>query len=124
MSLFNRRRIRRKLNFQPTAVCADVIMIAACRSLALDPSQPASSYIRKVFTTEDGLPANAVHAILQTQNGFLWVGTGAGLARFDGERFIPINIGSGVAQQIPVRSLMTTPEGDLWAGRGGNALLC
>jgi len=120
---FDRHRMQRKLKFRPTAVWALAIMFAACRGLALDPSQPASSYIRKVFTIEDGLPANAVHAILQTQNGFLWVGTGAGLARFDGERFTPINIGRGVAQQIPVRSLLTTPEGDLWAGTDAGLVL-
>ena len=101
--------MQRKLKFQSTAVCAVVIMIATCRGLALDPSEPASSYLRKNFTIEDGLPANEVHAILQTQNGFLWLGTEAGLARFDGERFTPINILPGVARQIPVRSLLTTP---------------
>ena len=113
---FHRRRMQRKLKFQRTAVCAVVIMIATCRGLALDPGQPASSYLRKNFTIEDGLPTNEVYAILQTQNGFLLVGTDAGLARFDGQRFTPINIGIGVAQQIPVRSLLTTPEGDLWVG--------
>jgi ligand-binding sensor domain-containing protein len=60
---------------------------------------------------EDGLPSNDVHAVVQTENGFLWVGTDAGLARFDGKRFTPINIRGGVAQQIPVRSLLATPEG-------------
>jgi signal transduction histidine kinase/ligand-binding sensor domain-containing protein len=113
---FHRRRMQRKLKFQPTALCAVVIMIATCRALALDPAQPTDSYLRKNFTIEDGLPANEVHAILQTQNGFLWVGTDAGLARFNGQRFTPINIGLGVAQQIPVRSLLTTQEGDLWVG--------
>jgi PAS domain S-box-containing protein len=112
----HRRRMRRRLKFQSIAVCAVFIMIATCRGLALDPSQPASSYLRKNFTIEDGLPANEVHAILQTQNGFLWVGTEAGLARFDGQRFTPINIGRGVTHQIPVRSLLATPEGDLWVG--------
>jgi PAS domain S-box-containing protein len=115
--------MQQKLKLRPTAFCAVVLMIASCRGLALDPSQPASSYLRKVFTIEDGLPANAVHAILQTQNGFLWVGTGAGVARFDGERFTPINIGRGVAQQIPVRSLLTTPDGDLWAGTDAGLVL-
>jgi signal transduction histidine kinase/ligand-binding sensor domain-containing protein len=108
--------MERKLQFHSSAVCAVVIVIVTCRGLALDPSQPASSYVRKNFTIEDGLPASEVHAILQTQNGFLWLGTEAGLARFDGEHFTPINILPGVAQQIPVRSLLTTPEGDLWVG--------
>ena len=91
-------------------------MIATCRGLALDQGQPTASYLRKNFTIEDGLPANKVYAVLQTQNGFLWVGTDAGPARFDGKRFTPINIGRGVARQIPVWSLLTTPEGDLWVG--------
>src|SRR5580765_7215419 len=36
---------------------------------------------------EDGLPSDAVIAITQTPDGYLWVGTNAGLARFDGVRF-------------------------------------
>jgi hypothetical protein len=100
-----RRRMQRKLKFQSTAVCAVVIMIATCRGLALDPSQPASTYLRKNFTIDDGLPANEVNAILQTQNGFLWLGTEAGLAQFDGQRFKPINMArSGTANPgaIPI----------------------
>ena len=112
----HRRRMQRKLKFQSTAVCVVVMMITTCRGLALDPSQPASSYLRKNFTIGDGLPANEVPAIRQTQNGFLWLGTEAGLARFDGQRFTPINIGRGVGTANPVRSLLTTPEGDLWVG--------
>jgi PAS domain S-box-containing protein len=108
--------MQRKLKLRLIAVCAVVIVIATCRGLALEPRQPASSYLRKNFTMEDGLPSNDVHAIVQTENGFLWVGTDAGLARFDGKRFTPINIRGGVAQQIPVRSLLVTPEGDLWVG--------
>lgn len=113
---FDHLVLQRKLKFQRTAVCAFLIMIASCPGLALDPGQPTSSYLRKTFTVEDGLPATYVHAIVQTQNGFLWLGTEAGLARFDGERFTPINIGPGVAQQIPVKSLLATAEGDLWVG--------
>jgi glucose-6-phosphate-specific signal transduction histidine kinase len=45
---------------------------------AVDPSQPATSYIRTTFTVEDGLSSNVVNAIIQTRNGFLWLGTDAG----------------------------------------------
>ena len=51
-----------------------------CQALALDPHQPASTYLRTDFTVENGLPDNKVNAILQTRNGFLWVGTDGGLA--------------------------------------------
>src|SRR5690242_301489 len=37
--------------------------------------------------TENGLPQNTITAVVQTQDGYLWVGTYSGLARFDGLRF-------------------------------------
>jgi ligand-binding sensor domain-containing protein len=40
-----------------------------------------------VWTTEDGLPQNSILAITQTRDGYLWLGTWGGLARFDGVRF-------------------------------------
>ncbi len=41
----------------------------------------------RIWQTDDGLPQNSVHAITQTADGYLWVGTHEGLARFDGVRF-------------------------------------
>src|SRR5262245_22746553 len=46
-----------------------------------------SAFAISRWQTEDGLPQNAVNAILQSREGYLWVGTDSGLARFDGERF-------------------------------------
>src|SRR5262245_59686111 len=39
------------------------------------------------WNSEDGLPQNLVRAILQSRNGYLWLGTQFGVARFDGIRF-------------------------------------
>ena len=44
-------------------------------------------YRVRCWTSEDGLPQNAVKALAQTRDGYLWVGTLKGLARFDGVRF-------------------------------------
>src|SRR6267154_72770 len=121
----HRRRMQRKLKFQSTAVCAVVIMIATCRGLALDPSQPASSYLRKNFTIEDGLPANEVHAILQTQNGFLWVGTDAGLARIPSaaldhfDRALVTMYHVGVGQSDQILCIHRSRSGTLWLGTSG-----
>jgi signal transduction histidine kinase/ligand-binding sensor domain-containing protein len=91
-------------------------ILARC-GLALDPTQPAGSYIRTAFTVEDGLPSNVVNAIVQTRNGFLWIGTDAGLARFDGRHFTMIDFrGPRSAAQGVVRSLAEGPDGDLWVG--------
>jgi ligand-binding sensor domain-containing protein/signal transduction histidine kinase len=49
--------------------------------------QPVFPYTSRTWQTEDGLPHNVVQAIAQTPDGYLWVGTPSGLARFDGVRF-------------------------------------
>jgi ligand-binding sensor domain-containing protein len=50
-----------------------------------------SSFLRHdvltTWTTDQGLPQNFIRAITQTADGFIWVGTMNGLARFDGLRF-------------------------------------
>src|SRR5260221_4887302 len=57
------------------------------QALALDPSRDLSQFNRQLWVTENGLPQNTVHSIVQTQNGYIWISTEEGLARFDGVRF-------------------------------------
>jgi len=47
-----------------------------------------TDYLIDVKDTEDNLPSSTVTAIVQTPEGYLWVGTYNGLARFDGARFV------------------------------------
>ena len=47
-----------------------VLRIAPGPGRAVDPDQPASSYLRTTFTVEDGLSPNVANAILQTRDGF------------------------------------------------------
>jgi len=39
------------------------------------------------YTADDGLPQNTVFSIVQDSIGFIWMGTEAGVARFDGNNF-------------------------------------
>ena len=66
---------------------------------------------------EDGLPAGQITAIAQTPDGYLWVGTPRGLARFDGLRFKLFTAGtnSGLGDSR-ISSLLTDGEGKLWVG--------
>jgi len=81
-------------------------------------SAPAStSYFTHVLQTEDGLPQNAVTAILQTRDGYLWLGTYQGLARFDGVRFVVFTDSSTPGlQSSRVTSLFEDADGTLWIG--------
>ena len=85
----------------------------------LDPSTPTSDFMRSDFTVESGLPSNVVNAIAQTRNGYLWIGTDAGLASFNGRRFTPVYFRAPQpAPQGIVRSLLEGPDGALWVGTG------
>src|SRR4029077_11540811 len=93
------------------------LTIAPVPGRALDPDQPATRYLRTTFTVEDGLSSNVVNAILQTRDGFLWIGTDAGLNRFDGRHFMPIYFrGTRSTPQGGVSSLAEGLNGDLWVG--------
>lgn len=74
-------------------------------------------YSVNVWQTEDGLPQNAVTAIVQTQDGYLWVGTYGGLARFDGVRFTVFDGGNTPElHNSRVTALFEDAEAQLWIG--------
>jgi signal transduction histidine kinase/ligand-binding sensor domain-containing protein len=85
--------------------------------LALEPSTPLANYGRQSWGMENGLPQNTVQALLQTRNGFVWLGTEVGLVRFDGNGFAVFDKNSTPA--LPgndVRYLLETRDGALWIG--------
>jgi ligand-binding sensor domain-containing protein len=51
------------------------------------PAVQAQPYTFKLWTSQNGLPKDSALAIAQARDGYLWVGTVNGLARFDGVRF-------------------------------------
>ncbi len=81
-----------------------------------------SEYHLDRWQTEDGLPGNEITALLQTRDGYLWVGTSAGLARFDGERFVRFGVKEGMPSG-GVLCLFEDNAGTLWAGMDGQGLL-
>jgi ligand-binding sensor domain-containing protein len=55
---------------------------------ALDPHKALSQYARTTWTQAQGLPQDTIRAIAQTIDGYLWLATNEGLARFDGYDFV------------------------------------
>ena len=71
----------------------------------------------RVWRLADGLPSDSVAAILQTRGGFLWVGTSAGLVRFDGIKFTPLPLTAFPTNSpVSVTSLCEDTGGSLWIG--------
>jgi len=59
----------------------------AAGQLEVQTKAPQTQFMFKAWSVEDGLPHLSVTALAQTSDGYIWVGTLAGLARFDGVRF-------------------------------------
>ena len=91
---------------------------ARCDSWAASGDQ---KYIARSWQTEDGLPHNYILAVTQTRDGYLWVGTRNGLARFDGVRFTPVDWGP--IKGLGNGCLCEAKDGSLWIGLEGNGLL-
>lgn len=77
----------------------------------------------QVWTKPQGLPDNSVTAVFQSRDGYLWIGTSGGLARFDGVRFVPITpAGRHTNETIRVTALCEDAAGRLWVGTQGDGL--
>jgi hypothetical protein len=50
-------------------------------------SPESARFVCRTWRSADGLPQESVWAVAQTRDGYLWIGTGGGLARFDGFHF-------------------------------------
>ena len=87
---------------------------------ALDTDKSLAQCRLDVWTTKDGLPPEAINAMAQTPDGYLWFATDAGLVRFDGVTFQIFNSRNtpGLARS-GITSLMVTRQGQLWLGTDG-----
>lgn len=68
-----------------------ILFFLACPTSALDPNKAITQYVHDIWTTDNGLPENTVNSILRTRDGYIWIATWDGLARFDGVRFTVFN---------------------------------
>jgi signal transduction histidine kinase/ligand-binding sensor domain-containing protein len=94
------------------------VLLLICLGFTTGATEPRSpNFFPRSWKTDDGLPDNAVTAVVQTRDGYLWVGTYGGLARFDGVHFTVFNSASTPGLQSDrVTSLFEDTQGTLWIG--------
>jgi ligand-binding sensor domain-containing protein/signal transduction histidine kinase len=94
-----------------------------CSAQTFSPRKALGRYQQFVWLEEHGLPQNTVQAITRTRDGYLWLGTLAGLARFDGARFTVFN--NGNTREINgsyITALLEDRQGNLWLGADGGGI--
>jgi ligand-binding sensor domain-containing protein/signal transduction histidine kinase/DNA-binding response OmpR family regulator len=86
-------------------------------ALALDPSRQPSQYVLDNWQVSEGLPQASALAIARTPDGYLWVGTQEGVARFDGVRFTVFDANNEPAfADNYVSALLVDRTARLWIG--------
>jgi ligand-binding sensor domain-containing protein/signal transduction histidine kinase len=94
------------------------ICLTAClfgtSTFALDPQKAITQFVHTSWTEKDGAPTG-IRSLAQTNHGYLWIGTAAGLFRFDGLRFVRFEPQAG--ESLPrgrIDRLLATRDGSLW----------
>src|SRR5262245_65262427 len=109
-----------RAGLRPWIPAALILATTISNAPALDPAEQPANYIVAHWDTEDGLPHNQVRCIFQTRDGYLWVGTQQGLARFDGLTFTIFNQHNTPAfPNNLITSFAETSDGSLWIGTSG-----
>jgi signal transduction histidine kinase/ligand-binding sensor domain-containing protein len=99
------------------------VIAVPTRARAVDLHNVLTGYGLASWTEGEGRSLGGVAAIAQDLSGYLWLGTSAGLVRFDGWRFARWEtIGRGVLPRSPVNSLYVARDGVLWVGFADGAV--
>lgn len=92
-----------------------LLLISTCAYAAANTAPKLVDYSHRVWTAHDGLPHNTVLSIAQTREGYLWLATWEGLARYNGTDFKVFNRNSQPAlRDSAVSVLHAGRSGDLW----------
>ncbi len=106
------------------AVLALLLCIVSGVALALDPARQVHEFTLTSWSMQDGMPHNYVHYIEQDAEGFLWIGTWEGAARFDGRRFEVFD--KRTLPDIPlagVRTLLPEADGGMLFGTSQHGVM-
>ena len=110
---------------KPALLAFAFFILGAAFSWALDPQKDIGHYIIDLWATDSSnIPQNSILSMVQTRDGYLWIGTYEGLARFDGLRFTVFDKSN--TPEIQNNSMLVMAEGvdgALWIGTP-NGLLC
>ena len=96
-------------------ICLHIIAFTLLLFVATGALAKPSDFLVDLWTSDNDLPDSSVTAITQTPDGYLWIGTYNGLARFDGVRFTTFDPANTPELKNPrIFGLFTDPRGTLW----------
>jgi len=104
-------------NRRMSCLAVALLLTTATRGRALDPGRAVTQYVHEIWTTDEGLPQDLINWILQTRDGYVWLATQEGLARFDGVRFTVFDKSNTPALPSDwISRILEARDGSLWVG--------
>ena len=76
-------------------------------------------YMEIIYDNSNGLDSSAANDVVQTRDGFIWIGTYNGLTRYDGSSFYQFPVTSGI---YSVADLYVSQKGELYIGTNDSGL--
>jgi signal transduction histidine kinase/ligand-binding sensor domain-containing protein len=102
------------------SLCLGLLLVGiSVPAWAVDPDRRISQYAHAAWRVQDGFFKSAPFPIVQTTDGYLWLGTRSELLRFDGVRFVPWSVERG--ERLPsnwIEHLLVARDGSLWMSTG------
>jgi class 3 adenylate cyclase/ligand-binding sensor domain-containing protein len=94
-----------------------VVFSIICSVFSLTAQVFPSDYVNRIWTAADGLPGNAATDIIQSKDGYIYIGTYDGLVKFDGFDFTILSRNSDDRYPfVSARSVFQDSKGNLWVG--------
>ena len=119
----------RRKHYIPIMVCLAVFFLLitqtagavgdAADSVSIDPIHGSDDYSAVLYDNKNGLPTSEANTIVQTEEGFLWIGSYSGLIRYDGNTFERMDSTTGIGS---VMCLFVDSLDRLWIGTNENGL--
>ena len=83
------------------------------RAIAVDPTGHSEGFSAVLYNNTNGLPTSEANAIAETSEGFIWIGSYAGLIRYDGNTFERVDSTTGISSVV---CLYVDSRDRLWIG--------
>jgi len=96
-----------------------LLTMGTLAAATVDPVNQPDNYSAVLYDNTNGLPTAEANAIVQTSEGFIWIGSYGGLIRYDGNTFVRMDSTTGVASVV---SLFVDSHDRLWIGTNDSGL--
>ena len=113
----NRKRLFAAVLALVTALCC------LCTQVLAQSEIDETPYVATVYNERNGLPTGEANTVVQTRDGYIWIGSYGGLIRYDGSSFYNYST-EGILPSSSVRALFEDSLGRLWIGTNDAGVFC